>query len=221
MGLPNRVAPDGTLHDDPARGLFTGNRGVIHDPQTRALNGKRWTLRAWICCALVWKDTHRKVWGANHKRKDGTMGAGWSELFVADEITALAAGHRPCFHCRREDALRFRSAFATGPDRVSAVEMNNQLHAERWLSASTLPQRLSPIDLPGLPDGTMIKGGGQFYAMRERRALPWSFSGYDKPAGLSDLARLPLTLVTPKCVVHALRAGYKAVWHPTATASQA
>lgn len=35
----------------------------------------------------------------------------YTELFFHDEATALASGHRPCFECRREDALAFRAAW--------------------------------------------------------------------------------------------------------------
>ena len=38
----------------------------------------------------------------------------WTELFFLDEATALAAGHRPCFYCRRDDANRFRAAWEQG-----------------------------------------------------------------------------------------------------------
>ena len=37
MPLQNRVDPFGDIHAVTARGLFTGNRGVIHDPATKTL----------------------------------------------------------------------------------------------------------------------------------------------------------------------------------------
>ena len=37
MPLQNRVTPWGEIVADPARGLFTGNRGILHDPATRTL----------------------------------------------------------------------------------------------------------------------------------------------------------------------------------------
>ena len=217
MALQNRVDPSDALHDNPARGLFTGNRGVIHDPGTKVPTGRRWTTKAWICCALDWKGRRREVWGRNSPKG----GAGWTELFFADEVTALAAGHRPCFFCRREDAERFAAAFAQGRNiaKVSAPEMDAVLHGERRLSAKTPPQRLSPIDLPSLPDGTMIESGGRFFALKERRALPWDFSGYGAPSALSDLMRAPVTLTTPRATVAALRSGYRPVWAPLASPS--
>ena len=37
MPLQNRVTPQGDIIADPYRGLFTGNRGIIHDPATKTL----------------------------------------------------------------------------------------------------------------------------------------------------------------------------------------
>ena len=50
---------------------------------------------------LDFNNRHRKVWGD-----------GYTELFFLDEVTALAAGHRPCFECRRKDAERFAALFS-------------------------------------------------------------------------------------------------------------
>ena len=44
MPLQNRVDPFGAIHAVPERGLFTGNRGIIHDPETKTLLKKRWAL---------------------------------------------------------------------------------------------------------------------------------------------------------------------------------
>jgi hypothetical protein len=204
----NRVDPTGQIHDIAARGLFTGNRGIIHDPDTKTLTSRRWTTKAWICCALDWKGRRREVMGRNAPGG----GAGWTELFFLDEVTALAAGHRPCFTCRREAATRFfaclESEFGGKP---RAADVDVRLHGER-LASGARAKPLSLIDLPGLPDGTMIASGSSAYALRERRARPWSFEGYGAPVALSDLARAPLTLITPPTIVKALRAGYRPVW---------
>ena len=214
MSLQNRCDPAGMLHDHPARGLFTGNRGIIHDAATKALTGKRWTTKAWICCAPDWKGHTRDVWGRNHSKSDGSRSEGWTELFFCVEVTALAAGHRPCFTCRRAEAEMFAAAFAQGQGRtgISAPDMDEILHHQRRLSMQGEPQRLSMIDLPSLPDGTVVESGGRFYALRERRALAWDFSGYGAPQGLSDLMRATIMLVTPKATVAALRSGYMPVW---------
>lgn len=216
MALPNRVNPFGGLFADPARGTFTGNRGVIHDPETRTPTGRRWSRKAWICCALTYQDRQRDVWGRN-----GPGGsAGWTELFFADEVTALAAGHRPCFLCRRDAANAFASAFAQGMNEpaMSAAGMDAVLHGQRRLSTRADAQRLSPIDLPGLPDGTMVEAGGRAFALRGRRALAWHADAYGPPMALSDLMRFPVTLITPKATVAALRNGYRPAWRADSTA---
>ncbi len=92
MPLQNRVLPDGQIVAHSARGAFMGNRGGrFHDPETRTLTTRRWASRQWIICVLDFKHRHREV-----------MGHGYTELFFLDEVTALAAGHRPCFECRRQ-----------------------------------------------------------------------------------------------------------------------
>ena len=216
MPLENRVRPDGVLEAVSARGMFTGNRGIIHDPETRKPNGRRWTVKAWICCSLRWKGRKREVWGRNYIRPDGTSGAGWSELFFMDEVTALAAGHRPCHTCRREEAVAFKTAFRSTHDPMGAKDMDTILHGERRLSARTTPQALSAIDLPGLPDGTMVETGGDFFALKNRQALPWSHAGYGEPQGLGLLTQQPVRLVTPKSVLGVLRQGYLPAWHLSA-----
>src|SRR5262245_3292149 len=103
MPLQNRVDPFGEIFAVAARGLFTGNRGFIHDPATRTLLKRRWTTKAWIICERDYRDRRRAVMGRNAPSGN----AGWTELFFLDEVTALAAGHRPCFYCRREKANEF------------------------------------------------------------------------------------------------------------------
>ncbi|MCB1384490.1 MAG: hypothetical protein KDJ80_01005 [Nitratireductor sp.] len=210
--LQNRVRPDGTLDADGARGLFTGNRGIVHNPDTKRLAGRRWTTPAWICCALRYRDQHRDVWGRNGP--DG--GTGWTELFFLDEITALAAGHRPCHACRREAARRFGALFHAAHGTASTPQIDRILHGERQLSSKQERQALSAIDLPDLPEGTMVEADGRFHALRGRRALPWSHSGYGGAETFGDLGRHALRLVTPKSILPVLRAGYSPHWHRSA-----
>src|SRR5208283_6000827 len=123
MPLQNRVRPFGDLYASSARGLFMGNRGGRFHTDVKTLTARRWASRQWICCVLDFKGRRRDVWGRFY-----------TELFFLDEPTALAAGHRPCFECRRGDAEAFaenwRQArkFATRP---SAGEMDEVLHGER------------------------------------------------------------------------------------------
>lgn len=198
--------------------MLTGNRGVIHDPDTRTILGRRWTTKSWIACACEWKGKRRDVWGRNGRNGH----AGWSELFFLDEVTALAAGHRPCFECRRQAATAFAAAFASG-NRLPAIrapQMDRILHGQRWLSSADAPRQLSHAELKNLPDGAMIRSGTAFYAIRDGKCLPWDFAGYGATKPPSQLPA-PLMLVTPPAIVAALAAGYRPQWHASANAPAA
>src|SRR5438477_2158643 len=123
MPLQNRVTPFGDIVAIPQRGMFTGNRGIIHDPATRTLLKRRWATKTWLTCLSYFKE----------RRRDVMARRSWTELFFLDEAVALAAGHRPCFFCRREAAEAFRNAWALARAvKVPlAVEMDAVLHAER------------------------------------------------------------------------------------------
>lgn len=212
MPLQNRVAPDGMLHARPARGLFTGNRGVIHDPDRKTLLGRRWTTPAWIVCTLDWQGRRREVWGRN--RPGGR--AGWTELFFLDEVTALAAGHRPCFYCRRAEASAFAEAFDRGNGLVGAgaPERDRLLHAQRWLSARMPAAAISRDDLAQMPEGSVVESQGGFFAIRGKHALRWDFGGYTERLALAELS--DVRAVTPAATRKALAAGYQPRWHPSA-----
>ena len=206
MPLENRVDPFGAIHAVPERGLFTGTRGVIHDPGTKTLLSRRWTTKAWIICTLAHpRGTRREPMGRNAP----SGGAGWTELFFADEVTALAAGHRPCFYCRRGAAEEFRRCFVRGNrlEDASAPAMDAVLHAQRLASGGST-RILLPGEAEKLPDGAMVAVGGQAFAVRGGTALPWRFSGYGAPEPLPRGARL----VTPPATVAVLRAGYRPLW---------
>ena len=213
MPLQNRVDPFGAIHAVSARGLFTGNRGIIHDPETKTLLKKRWTSPAWIICACQFRNWRRTPMGRN--RPGGK--AGWTELFFLDEVTALAAGHRPCFFCRRERAIDFVTRFgkAFGIEEPRAPMLDKRLHKERVASGGRLPAvPLSELD--SLPDGTMVADGSIAYVLRAGKALEWSFSGYAKLVTFDHLAERPLRLLTPVTTIAVLRHGFTPVWHPSA-----
>ena len=214
MPLQNRAAPDGSLQAEPARGLFTGNRGLIHDPDTRSLTGRRWTTQSWIVCTLDWRGRRRDVWGRN--RPGGRTG--WSELFFLDEVTALAAGHRPCFYCRRNAATDFMIAFdaANKLEAGPVGERDRILHAQRWQSRRSDVPWLAGNALASLPDGAVVEAQGQFFALKGDAALPWTFSGYGAALPRSDRSLAKSRLVTPPAICAALSAGYRPVWHPSA-----
>ena len=148
MPLQNRVTPTGDIIATRHRGLFTGNRGIIHDPTTKTLLTRRWASQAWLTCVCEFRGRRREVMG----------GRSWTELFFLDEATALAAGHRPCFFCRRDDANRFRAAWeqGNGVTNVLARDIDAVLHRER-LSGTKKRLHAPTMALEELPDGAMVQ----------------------------------------------------------------
>ncbi|TPK59173.1 hypothetical protein FJ546_22025 [Mesorhizobium sp. B2-4-19] len=215
MPLQNRVDPFGAIHAVPERGLFTGNRGIIHDPATKTLLRKRWALQAWIICVCQFRNVRREPMGKN--RPGGK--AGWTELFFLDEVTAMAAGHRPCFFCQRERARDFVGRFgeAFGIAEPRAPQVDKRLHKERLASGGKRPA-VAMHELSSLPDGAVVATGGNAYALRHGKALRWSFAGYGPPAGLGQLEDKALMLLTPETTLAVLKHGFRPVWHPSAEA---
>src|SRR3546814_10782723 len=63
----------------------------------------------------------------------------YTERCFLDEATAIAAGHRPCYECRRRDYEAWREAFRDGnglDGLPSAPEMDRRMHADRIDPAS-------------------------------------------------------------------------------------
>ncbi|WP_063682555.1 hypothetical protein [Bradyrhizobium stylosanthis] len=202
MPLQNRVTPTGEIIATPHRGLFTGNRGIIHDPATKTLLNKRWSTPAWITCLCEFRGWRRPVMARRS----------WTELFFLDEATAFAAGHRPCFFCRREDAKRFRAAWeqGNGVSNVSAKAMDAVLHRERLDRGNKRLHEL-PMPLAQLPDGAMVQQGEESFLVTQGRALLWSLAGYVR----AERELVNPMLLTPPSTLRAFTAGYRPLLHPT------
>ncbi|MBV1706618.1 MAG: hypothetical protein KGQ37_05355 [Hyphomicrobiales bacterium] len=187
--LQNRVDPFGALHAVSFRGSMMGNRGGRFHHPAQDLGTRHWASRQWLICLCDFKDRRREVWGR-----------GYTELFFLDEITALAAGHRPCFECRRDAARAFCAAVGV----TSAPALDELLHRQRLQEGR---KRSFAAPWQSLPDGAMFAIGTQAYALAQRRALPWSFAGYGPAARLP--LNLEVTVLTPPSTVLALAAGYR------------
>jgi hypothetical protein len=203
MTLQNRVTPFGEIVAIAQRGLFTGNRGIIHDPKTKTLLRKRWASKAWLICSCAYRGIRRDPMATNS----------WTELFFLDEVTALAAGHRPCCLCRPQAAQVFKEAWARskGVTILPIADMDADLHIERLEGRSKKMHRLagSPTSLP---DGTSFAADGKAYLLSEGRPFIWTTRGY-RAASITRL-RIDGTL-TPPSTIGALKAGYRPVFHPT------
>jgi hypothetical protein len=191
MPLQNRVNPWGKIVATPERGTMMGNRGGRFHRPGQTLGKRRWATHHWICCELEWK-------GAHHE----PMGHGYTSLFFLDEVTALAAGHRPCLFCRRGEARRFIELAGMTTD-----AFDRRLHEER---------RSAPgITVIGdLPSGTMIAIDGHPYAIVGDGLLPWSFAGYGDLVPRNPAMRS--AVLTPPSIVAILRRGYQPRWHRSA-----
>jgi hypothetical protein len=202
--LQNRVLPTGEIVAHPGRGLLMGNRGCIHR-EDRTLAVTRWRTKMWISCVLDWRGRKRDVMPPGR----------WTALFFLDEATALAAGHRPCGYCRRDDHRWFGAAWQTARGlavRPYAWEMDIALHAERVDRSRAKLTR--PARFGDLPDGAMVLREGQPALVGAGALLPWSFDGYGPPDQVG--AETSLTLLTPPSIVAVLTAGYRPYVHPTA-----
>ena len=196
MPLRNRVDPWGELHATPERGTMMGNRGGKFHREDKTLGKRRWASRHWIACELHYKGLHHEP-----------MGQGYTSLFFLDEVTALAAGHRPCFFCRRAEA----KAFLGGR---RADDFDRELHGERL--TPPLPWERPAAKRTGegnVPDGVMVEIGGAAFAVRGRHLLRWSFAGYVETIPRGALRG---RLLTPPSIAVILARGYKPRWHESA-----
>lgn len=205
MPLQNRVDPAGRLHAVAARGTLMGNRGRLHDGGRRI--GRHAATKRWIACTL------EPVFG---KRAGLMMPTSYTELFFLDEATAFAAGHRPCWACRRADYLAFVAAWREAglplPAKGGITDaIDARLEGERRAASR-------PRALPGeLPRGAIVRGeGGEFALVEEGgRLLRWSFGGYMRQPG-DAAGHETVEVVTPMSIIEVLRAGYRPAVHPSA-----
>ena len=212
MPLQNRVTPEGEIIATAARGTMMGNRGGRLHRADRTLGARRWASRKWICCRLDFKGRRRAV-----------MAQGlYTELFFLDEATALAAGHRPCFECRRAEAEHFARLWrlahpgrSAGPgDRAGAASMDRALHAERLAAGGA--KRVWRARLGDLPDGAIVRDalGGGPRLVCEGRLLLWTAQGYRDPVRLEASGHAEV--LTPPGIIAVLKSGYAAFLHETA-----
>lgn len=207
MPKQNRVTPWGELIATPARGTLLGNRGCLHDAQQQIR--KLYLGKRWIICKLQFKNRHRMV------MRPGL----YTELFFLDEATALAAGHRPCAECSREQFDYFRILWAQANPRLAkskkppAPFLDNVLHRERITADNK--KVLYEAPLSQLPNGSFISlsNDQQAYLVLDAALWLWSPQGY-----LQKLTRKNDRLVqvlTPHSVVKTLAAGYRPALHAT------
>lgn len=206
MPLQNRVTPEGEIIADSARGMFMGNRGILHNAG-QTLGKKRWTHQGWVTCALSFGERKRTLMAPGR----------YTELFFLDEAVSLAAGHRPCGECRKADLQRFRQswekAYSDKPTNITRID--RQLHKAR-VDPRTRSQIRYEASINELPDGVFV------YLINEGRPcltqgpllLPYSPAGYGIP--IPRPSNETVLVLTPRPSVLVLAAGYRPRIHPTA-----
>ena len=181
-----------------------GYRGILHDAN-RQLGRRSWAHDNWIICYTAFRGRHRTVMSPRR----------YTELFFLDEAVALAAGHRPCYECRRHDYHAWTEAWriayrAAQPPR--AKEMDRALHLER-IDRATRRQKKWSCHLDDLPDGAFVAWEGAPHLVLGNQLFPWRHSGYTaairRPAA-------EVTVLTPPTSIRTLAAGFRPTLHATA-----
>jgi hypothetical protein len=205
MPLQNRVQPDGTIVAAMQRGTLFGNRGGPFHDEAQMLLPRQWHSKQWICCVLEFKGRRRKLMQPGR----------YTELFFLDEATALGAGHRPCFECRRDAAMDFATKWnvlrgATG--RAMAQAMDEVLHGERLDEDGHY--RTHPVAIEQLSDHVFIRLDGRPARLAKDTMQFWSLDGYEPSQPRPKRGRVEM--LTPPSTAAILGAGYRPMLHKTA-----
>lgn len=197
MPLQNRVTPGGEIVADAAMGTVMGNRGRLHDEGRRIVRSSGETR--WLVCELQFKGRKREVMSPRS----------YTELFFLDEAVALAAGHRPCWECRRPRYHAYVEAVdaeATTPI-AGAADLDQRLRDSRRAPRSTAA-------VSTLPDGVFVVHDNDFRLLWDGALHRWTHRGYVDPLVLDGELRLPV--VTPALSVSGLAHGYPVAVHASA-----
>ncbi|HEX8727526.1 MAG TPA: hypothetical protein VF739_02830 [Ktedonobacterales bacterium] len=204
MPRRNRVTPFGEIVALEGRGLLFGNRGILHDDQTRIV--RSWQVQRWIACVTEFRGRHRELMQPHS----------YTELFFLDEAAAFAAGHRPCAECRHADYQRFKAAWAkTHGGANSAEAMDAIIHADRLEGRGrSQRKRTYRAEIATLPDGVYLALDGAAWLLWRGSLLAWSAGAYTarRPAPRSGMVEV----LTPAALVAVFRAGYTPSVHPSA-----
>jgi hypothetical protein len=204
MPLQNRVTPEGAIVAVAARGGMYGNRGGCFHRLDQTLKARPYASKQWLCCVLDFKNRRRQM------MRPGL----YTELFFLDEATAMAAGHRPCFECRRDDAENFARLWNTArgkPGRAAVPDMDAILHAERI--DCNHAKIVSRGTRGSLPDGTFVRTTVGTALAWAGHLYPWSFEGYNEPCDTHPDKFVEI--LTPPSIIAILALGFKPQVHPS------
>lgn len=174
-----------------------GNRGCLHDDE--GIIRHRWKGKRWISCVLNYKDNRVPL------RKPGR----YTPLFFKDEVSALAAGHRPCALCRREAYRAFVAAVerakGLNPGSLGADDVDAMLHKERTRPLGDR-RKVEVREFRDLPEGTILGANGVSVVVRLDGLSFWTWGDDCCDCVPASSFRLR----TPETVIAAFQNGYVA-----------
>ena len=193
MPLQNRVSPSGELLADNARGSWLGNRGILHNEKKEII--RPWKHKSWVLCELNFKERKREVFSQNS----------YSELFFLDEAIALSAGHRPCASCRRQRFDEFKQAWGAAQlSELKVDEIDKVLHQDRAIRGGKKVTYNEKLE--NLPNGVFVELEGKPWLIWRNELHEWHPDGYRAQADIHG--DLNVTVLTPKCLVEIINAGF-------------
>ncbi len=203
--LQNRILPTGEIVADPARGMLTGNRGILGFTNGQ-LGRSRWKHPHWIICTL----THPK--GRYH----GPMPLrAWTPLFFLDEAVGLGAGHRPCAYCRPQAYKNYKSCWAEAMGAADHTAMDRHLHRSRV--TRDRQQVRHTAELSSLPDGAFLLWQDQPHLLSDSQLWPYFPDHYGAPLSCPTGT---VTVLTPQPNLRVLNVGYAPLLHPSQLSSR-
>lgn len=191
---PRFVQPDGSLIVQPQKiATLMGNRGtlgpvILQRPQPHA------SSKPWITCVLK----------ENGKTLPKTS-VSYTKLFFLDEVTAFAAGHRPCCECQPERYDMFLHYWKKYIQKDTS-DFDIKLHQNRCNENGS--KKTIECQLGELPSGVMVMfpGSTQPYLLLWNKLFPWSIDGYGSPVDRSMVS--DVTVLTPSLIVKILQNGF-------------
>ena len=194
------VCPPSSGGSSPQRNRVAPDGAIMATSARGTFMGNRAYGKRWLVCELEFERNLKEP------RK-------YEKLFFLDEAVALAAGHRPCPTCRRHRYQAYVAAVQSSLPISGADELDAHLESAR----NAPPARAA---ISSLPDGAFAMFGADDHRLMWQGALHrWTPQGYVDPIALADIEDDDVIVLTPATSLVALRNGYRADVHASASRS--